>query len=174
MPWKDKEKQRAYREKNKERHKIYGKEYREKNKEILKQKVLADPLYHQKRTFRNWKNAGLVGDFEEIYEIYQNCNSCMKCGVDLVQSKRPTPNRKCMDHSHATGEYRAIICHTCNTSNLGDILPRNDNKLGIRNISYSPQYGYQFKKTIKGKRHQKYFKTLEEAIAYKEEYMNNL
>jgi hypothetical protein len=50
---------------------------------------------------------------------------------------------------------------------------RKDNQLQIKNIS--PQKGgYTFQKTANGKRHCKWFKTLEEAIKYKEEYLANL
>ena len=46
------------------------------------------------------------------------------------------------------------------------------NKLGIKNISYEKIYNrYVFKKDINGICHKKYFKTLSEAIAYKEIYL---
>ena len=48
------------------------------------------------------------------------------------------------------------------------------NKLGIKNICYNKSSNqYTYKKTIRGNRHQKFFLTLEEAIAYKEEYETN-
>jgi hypothetical protein len=47
------------------------------------------------------------------------------------------------------------------------------NKLGISNICQRKD-DYQFKIVRNGKRHQKYFKTLEDAIKYKEEYLNQL
>ena len=46
-----------------------------------------------------------------------------------------------------------------------------NNKLGIKNIYYVKRNDrYSYEKVIEGVRHQKYFKTLEEAIEYKEEY----
>lgn len=46
-----------------------------------------------------------------------------------------------------------------------------NNKSGVKNISYSKQNNnWQYDKKIYGKRHQKYFRTLDEAIEYKKEY----
>jgi hypothetical protein len=50
---------------------------------------------------------------------------------------------------------------------------RSDNKLEIKNISPHSKSGYSFEKKINGKRHGKWFKTLEEAIEYKEHYLTN-
>ena len=48
---------------------------------------------------------------------------------------------------------------------------RKDNKLGIKNICYQKKgNGYRYDKNIRGERHCKFFKTLEEAIAYKKKY----
>ncbi len=47
-----------------------------------------------------------------------------------------------------------------------------NNKLQIKNIQQKEK-GYMFQKMINGKVHSKRFKTLEEAIQYKEEYLAN-
>ena len=48
---------------------------------------------------------------------------------------------------------------------------QKDNSLGIKNICYDKTYDrYDYKKTIMGQRHRKTFKTLEDAIAYKNQY----
>ena len=48
-----------------------------------------------------------------------------------------------------------------------------NNKLGIKNIAYRKiDNHYKFEKVINGQCHTKIFKTLEEAIKYKEEYIN--
>lgn len=50
-----------------------------------------------------------------------------------------------------------------------------NNKLGISNIHYHKSKEiYIFKKTINGKSHEKRFTNLEDAIKYKEEYLNQL
>ena len=52
---------------------------------------------------------------------------------------------------------------------------QEDNPFGLKNISYDKvQDRYRYKKIIKGELHQKYFKTLEEAVEYKKEYEKNL
>ena len=59
-----------------------------------------------------------------------------------------------------------------NQQNTG--LSKN-NKLKIKNISYDESRNrYVFSKTINGNIHRKCFKTKEEAIAYKDEYLSNL
>ena len=47
---------------------------------------------------------------------------------------------------------------------------RCDNKLGITNICKTSNNCVEYKKTVNKIRHIKYFKTLDEAIAYKEQY----
>jgi hypothetical protein len=50
-----------------------------------------------------------------------------------------------------------------------------NNKLGIKNISFhKSSKKYRFQKKINDKIHEKKFKTLEEAIQYKEEYLHSL
>lgn len=48
-----------------------------------------------------------------------------------------------------------------------------NNKLGIKNICPSKKYGYNFKKIINGKRYTKWFKTLDEAVEYKELFLKS-
>ena len=49
------------------------------------------------------------------------------------------------------------------------------NKLGIKNICYNEGMNrYTFTKTINGNTHQKHLQTLDECIAYKETYLNNI
>ncbi len=59
------------------------------------------------------------------------------------------------------------VNHSMNQQNI-DV--QKNNKLGIKNISPTKD-GYIFVKLINRKRHCKWFKTLEEAIKYKEEYL---
>jgi len=51
----------------------------------------------------------------------------------------------------------------------------HNNKLGIKNICWNKkQKQYRYQKVFRGDCHDKWFKTLEEAIAYKEEYEKSL
>ena len=60
------------------------------------------------------------------------------------------------------------------SENRQNTIVQKNNKSGIKNISYEKRDNcYRYVKVIRGNRHQKYFKTLEEAIAYKEEFETN-
>ena len=112
--------QKEYREKNREKKNASNKAYRERNKETINRKRWEDPEDIKSRRLYNWKNRGLVGDYDALYEIYLNTKNCMRCSIQFSQEKRSS---KCMDHDHETNEYRAILCHYCNTT-----LPRQKSK----------------------------------------------
>ena len=119
-----------------------------------------------------WKNRGLIDDYEKVYETYINTNNCMKCNIELTNGKPCKSTTKCMDHDHNTGLYRSIICHSCNSSNLLDTKCIITNKsTGIKNIYKTDFNTYSFKKTYKGKKYIRTFKTIEEAIEYKESFI---
>jgi len=86
----------------------------------------------------------------------------------------PNPNNyECVDHKDRNRKNNSLdnlrwCSYATNNQNIG---LRKDNKLGIKNISKCQNVGYQFQKTVDGKSHVKWFKTLEEAIKYKEEYL---
>ncbi len=88
----------------------------------------------------------------------------------------PNPNNyECVDHKDRNRQNNSIdnlrwVTNQMNCQNRG--VSKN-NKLGISNI-YPTKYGYGFLKAINGKIHHKRFKTLEDAIKYKEEYLNQL
>jgi len=88
----------------------------------------------------------------------------------------PNPNNyECVDHKDRNRQNNSIdnlrwVTKQMNCQNRG---VNNNNKLGISNICRR-KYGYEFKIVRNGKRHQKRFKTLEDAIKYKEEYLNQL
>ena len=88
----------------------------------------------------------------------------------------PNPNNyPCVDHKDRDKENNHVsnlrwVTQQMNCQNIG---LRKDNKLRIQYI-HPTKYGYRFRKTVMGKIHTKYFKTLEEALKYKEEYLTNL
>jgi len=123
-----------------DRKKQYMKEYWEKNKETLKIKnnerrktynkgkkdlkperesrreyertYRNSPEGKKKKTYQQWKLRGLNMDtFYYVYPIYLNATNCERCNVEFEGRGR---NQKCMDHCHATGMFRNVVCRNCN------------------------------------------------------------
>jgi hypothetical protein len=111
MPYKDPEKRKQY-------AKEYQKQYYQKHK----QKILKRHKEYQKtpqgiksNRIHSWKVLGLIcDDIDELYNHYIKTTHCDECGVELTYDKTPTPTTKCMDHNHETGEFRNILCQSCN------------------------------------------------------------
>ena len=59
----------------------------------------------------NWKHAGLIDDYDYVYERFESTLFCDFCGCDLDQCTRSVKN---MDHCHITGKFRNILCLVCN------------------------------------------------------------
>jgi|DEB0MinimDraft_6_1074348.scaffolds.fasta_scaffold01334_10 seryl-tRNA(Sec) selenium transferase len=137
MVYNHKEYQKQYREKNKEKQKEYNKEYYQNNKEkINEQKREYQKEYKEKNKERiqerdktywkteagkkasrinAWKRIGVKSDdYNSLYEYYLNCKNCEECNVELVEGRYGN-NKKCLDHDHNTGQFRNVLCISCNT-----------------------------------------------------------
>ena len=82
-------------------------------------------------------------------------------------------NKPCIDHidRNKLNNHVSNLRWATYSENLQNTEVRNNNELGIKNISYCKRYNiYRYQKNIGGERYSKRFRTLEEAIAYKEEY----
>ena len=87
----------------------------------------------------------------------------------------PNPdNKPCVDHINRDRKDNRIenlrwVTDCENQHNRG--VQNNNKSTGIKNIYYNKREDrYSYRKIIRGKIHKKSFKTLEEAIAYKEDY----
>jgi hypothetical protein len=158
MPW-TKEKRKEY---NREYHKEYYQS--EHGKKKIKEYYESE---HGKKihTINGWKQLGLVWtteeEIEEIYERYLSSEKCEKKGCEYTET-----NWKCMDHMHLNGKYgyfRNIICNSCNVND------NSNNTSGTPNINKNST-GWAYERVKNGNRHFKWFKTFEEACAYKIEY----
>jgi len=118
MPFKDPEKykqyMKQYKSENKENIKQYLKQYKSENKENIKQ-YNKTPERIKKNRIANWKIKGLQCNYiEELYQHYLLSDQCENCMCILTVGSKKTPNTKCLDHSHITGEFRNILCNSCN------------------------------------------------------------
>ena len=88
----------------------------------------------------------------------------------------PNPeNKPCIDHINRIRSDNRIenlrwVTHAENNQNVS--IHKN-NKLKEQNICMNEKNLYRFEKMINGVTHSKYFKTLEEAIEYRDNYITN-
>lgn len=110
-----------------------------------------DPFKKKKvERISNWKKQGLIGDYEKIYQRYLNTTHCDLCNIELCGGIKGS-NKKCMDHDHENGQFRNIVCHSCNL-NKSDKKKKTDNTSGYKNISfYKRDKTWVYKKEFKGK-----------------------
>jgi len=114
---------------------------------------------------------------------YKHFNLCENGSQDSANIHRliavhyiPNPhNYPCVDHIDRDRQNNHIsnLRWVTQQMNCQNHTLRKDNKLRIQNIVPAGR-GYRFSKTVKGKKHRKWFKTLEGAIKYKEEYLRAL
>ena len=65
---------------------------------------------HNTDTKCNWENYGLnMDNFEEIYNEYIYATNCDLCGKEFQNTR----DRQ-MEHDHQTGQFRNIVCISCN------------------------------------------------------------
>jgi len=122
---KNKEKNKKYRERTKEHKKKYNDKWRKNNKE--KQQIYSKnnkyrlSRYHLEWSKKNeskvkisqWKRMGLISnDYDLLFNKWKNTKNCENCNMELTDGNLKTS--RCLDHSHITGEYRNILCKSCN------------------------------------------------------------
>ena len=109
---------KKYRENNKEKEKLRSKKYRENNKEkqLKKNKKYFQTENGKKVSLKSsWKSRGVnMNNFEEFYKIYIETTNCDICDRILTNGNPITETTKCLDHCHITGDFRCILCNSCN------------------------------------------------------------
>jgi len=126
MPFKDPLKKAEYMRQyyldNLEKKKAFDKKYYQKNKEkiIENSKIYNKTLFGKKSNITSkWRQRGLITeDIDKLYEYYLSIVECENCGIELNQ-EGDYNTRKCMDHSHTTGEFRNVLCNLCNITRRG-------------------------------------------------------
>lgn len=89
-------------------------EYKEKKRE-KKREYEKTPARKKCKLKDAWKRKGLImKHFEIIYLLYLTTTKCDICQCILTDGKPMKPTTKCLDHSHRTGLFRNILCHSCN------------------------------------------------------------
>ena len=118
----------------------------EERKEYMKQYLKQYRLKNKKSsTISNWKQHGLIGDLDAIYDRWLNATNCELCNKSFAS------NKKCMEHNHATGQFRNIVCNSCNT-NKSDRKKPTTNTSGYKNIYFhNSGQRWRYHKTFKGK-----------------------
>ena len=117
-----------------------------------------------------WKHYGIkTDDWDKLYQRYVSTTHCERCNVELVVGNFRS-NKKSIDHNHKTGEIRYICCHSCNMNT--EKMNYKNNTLQEKNITLNKRGIYVFRKQVNGKKYSKNFKTLEEAISYRDRILS--
>jgi hypothetical protein len=92
----------------------WGKANRDKRNEIQR-KYRENPERKKADKIDVWRRLGVKTDcWDYLYQLYEETIDCDLCGVILTKSRHATKTTKCLDHDHATGEARNIVCWNCN------------------------------------------------------------
>lgn len=76
------------------------------------ERLKIDEERRKRKKFNQMKFFGIKGDYENIWRLYESTNSCESCQKNMVNGRGK--DGKCVDHHHATGYFRHIICNSCN------------------------------------------------------------
>tara|TARA_R110002167_G_scaffold286448_1_gene491386 strand:+ start:234 stop:632 length:399 start_codon:yes stop_codon:yes gene_type:complete len=86
---------------------------RAKNKKYMAEYRLTDKGL-KNTMISSWKQKGLIGNYEKIYDYYLKIDNCQECECVFGVKGDGTGTFKCMDHCHKTGLFRNVLCVSCN------------------------------------------------------------
>ena len=89
-------------------------EYYKENTDVCKERIKnwRGNTYNGQKyvAVNNWKRYGVIHeDFDKLYALYIATTECNVCHKVFKKS-----SDRCLDHNHTTGEYRQILCQSCN------------------------------------------------------------
>ena len=87
----------ANKEKIKERSRLYKKLWRK------------TPQGKKQNTMNTWRSYGVNNVNDTMYDRYINTHCCDICNKEFKNSLD-----RCLDHDHDTGDFRQILCQSCN------------------------------------------------------------
>ena len=127
---------------------------------------------HKSITKYSWKKKGLITDnFEQIYNKYIIATHCELCNKKFTK----TIDRQ-MEHCHATGEFRNIVCNSCN-QRKADVKLKSNNTCGYngihKQIDKNMKQGFRwvFRAIINGKRKTiKHSKDFDKLVKFAEQW----
>ena len=108
---------------------------------------------HKPKTLANWKRNGLIESDEQIEFIYTDYIYGIHC--DLCGEFYKSTKDRQMEHCHETGEFRNIVCQSCNLRKAD--VKRTKNTSGYCGIyksmhkKYKQGYIWRFQAYINGK-----------------------
>jgi hypothetical protein len=78
-------------------------------------KYRATPRGRKSQRVFDWKRRGVKGDLDKIYEEFLKQTNCEMCNCKLTtDDKIRRATTRVLDHNHDTGDFRFILCHSCN------------------------------------------------------------
>lgn len=67
------------------------------------------------RRIKDWKRIGVIcSDFDSLYQKYIDTKNCEECKREFGQWGDGSGSFRCLDHNHESGQFRNIICCSCN------------------------------------------------------------
>jgi len=109
------EKARLYKENNKEQIASWHKANYQNNKERTAKQIEYNKIYNKTPAGKKvmmmgtWRHRGVINVNDEMYNHYIASTHCECCSKEFSSSRD-----RHLDHDHETGEYRWVICCSCN------------------------------------------------------------